>query len=692
MANDDAEDDFLTFANPALVRCFEEAERTFTLDSSFLDSSTLAATQAQDDVGSDPEDQESDMESDGEMIPTKRTVDLTEDSVVEAFFKETCCCTLGLSNGPCSKALLRRFAVEYRNQCLEMSNAELDMVILGQLAALRRREPTIAMVSDQDREKKRRVTPRPYTVFRFGDMVICKSSFLFLHATTIKRFKNLCHHFDLNGLVPRTHGNAKRVPHNAFPLEVTKRVLDFIVNYAETHALPLPGRLPSHRDFQVMLLPTDTTKSKVFKEYKQACTIASLSCCSKSHFLALWRKQLPYICIMKPYTDLCDTCQQMSHSISLTANLPDEEKASKIKEFCNHLELAKAERKVYNEQCKSCHDQLPNDASGSIEEMHYSFDYAQQVHYPSSPQQPSSLYFKTARKCAVFGICCEPISKQVTYIIDEACATGKGADTVISYLHHFLEVHSQGETKLLLHADNCCGQNKNNALMQYLAWRTLTTQHKTIQISFMIPGHTKFAPDRFFGLFKKKFRMSNVDTMQDMARTVQSSTDKAINLPQPIVDPVSKQQLVHVYKWSAFLEQFFKPIPHILSYQVFHTSSLNPGTFLLQKHSSSPKEEVSILRDVDEAIPVGHLPEEISLKGLTLERQWYLYEQIREFCTTEEAADATCPKPSLPKQNQPTTTTSEPQPEPNGTGTSKRQRLCSVCRLPGHNKRSCPEK
>ena len=26
-----------------------------------------------------------------------------------------------------------------------------------------------------------------------------------------------------------------------------------------------------------------------------------------------------------------------------------------------------------------------------------------------------------------------------------------------------------------------------------------------IRISFMIPGHTKFAPDRFFGLFKKNF-------------------------------------------------------------------------------------------------------------------------------------------------------------------------------------------
>ena len=77
-----------------------------------------------------------------------------------------------------------------------------------------------------------------------------------------------------------------------------------------------------------------------------------------------------------PYTDLCDTCQQMSHAVSTIANLPDEEKASRIQEFSHHLELAKAECKLNNEQCKRCHESLPEVPSGSIEEMHCSFDYA----------------------------------------------------------------------------------------------------------------------------------------------------------------------------------------------------------------------------------------------------------------------------------------------------------------------------
>ena len=416
-----------------------------------------------------------------------------------------------------------------------------------------------------------------------------------------------------------------------------------------------------------MLLPTDVTKVKVFREYQKACNVASLFCCSKSHFTYFWRKQLPYIRIMKPCSDLCDTCQQMQHTISLTANVSDEDKAGKLTEFSEHLQMAKAERKLYNEQCRICHEQLSENDSDSVQSMHYSFDYAQQVHYLSSPQQPGSLYFKTARKC-VFGICCEPLSKQVTYLIDEACSTGKGADTVISFLHHFLEVHSEGETKLFLHADNCCGQNKNNAVMQYLAWRTLVSRHNAIQISFMLPGHTKFAPDRFFGLFKQTFRRCKVETIMDLVQVVQSSTDKAVNIPQPIVDPVSQQQLVHVYRWSAFLDQFFKPIPQILSYQVFYISSAKPGTYLLQKHSSSPQVEISICKRIPES---NDFPKEVPLQGLSVARQWYLYEQIREFCTTEEAANSTCPKPSLPKPNLAATSeTSAPQ--STETGTRKR--------------------
>ena len=92
--------------------------------------------------------------------------------------------------------------------------------------------------------------------------------------------------------------------------------------------------------------------------------------------------------------------------------------------------------------------------------MHYSHDFAQQVHFPNNPLQPGPAYFLTARKCQIFGVACEPLGWQVNYLIDEA-----------DVVHHFFEARAEKGKEVYLHADNCVGQNKNNATMQYLAWR-----------------------------------------------------------------------------------------------------------------------------------------------------------------------------------------------------------------------------
>ena len=54
------------------------------------------------------------------------------------------------------------------------------------------------------------------------------------------------------------------------------------------------------------------------------------------------------------------------------------------------------------------------------------------------------------------------------------------------------------------------GQNKNNAMVHYLMWRVAKGLNTTIELNFMIAGHTKFAPDRHFGSFKSLFRKTCV--------------------------------------------------------------------------------------------------------------------------------------------------------------------------------------
>ena len=98
----------------------------------------------------------------------------------------------------------------------------------------------------------------------------------------------------------------------------------------------------------------------------------------------------------------------------------------------------------------------------------------------------------------MFGVCNDCTNVQVNYLINEEEYPGKGADCVISLVHHYLENYGSGAYDVLLQGDNCVGQNRNNCTMQYPVWRTKTKRDLSVELSFMLTGHTKFYPDLFF--------------------------------------------------------------------------------------------------------------------------------------------------------------------------------------------------
>ena len=75
------------------------------------------------------------------------------------------------------------------------------------------------------------------------------------------------------------------------------------------------------------------------------------------------------------------------------------------------------------------------------------------------------------------------------YLANEGEAPGKGANTVVSYVHHYLKHYGLGEQRANFHFDNCTGQNKNNTVLWYTMWRVITGNytHVTyflVEISF----------------------------------------------------------------------------------------------------------------------------------------------------------------------------------------------------------------
>ena len=255
--------------------------------------------------------------------------------------------------------------------------------------------------------------------------------------------------------------------------------------------------------------------------------------------------------------------------------------------------------------------------------------------------QPGPIYFLTPRKCSVFGVNCEAIPRQINFLTDESGEAGRGANAVVSRLHYFFDTHGLGERHAHLHADNCKGQNKNT-VMGYFMWRVLTGRHTDITYSFLVVGHTKFSPNWCFGLFKRLYKRTRVSSMADIAEVVERSA--VCNTAQLVWD--EDTEYVPTHDWAAFLAPHIRKIAGIKQYHHFRFTSASPGTVYVRMYADSEERSLSLLKEDWQPNP-SSLPPYIQPKGLSDERQWYLYEKIRPFCS-ELQKEIVCPRPTSP--------------------------------------------
>lgn len=579
-----------------------------------------------------------------------------EKELVSSFLKTSCSCSQN-----CQKQLNEDELISNRLFFRSLGKKERNYILLVQLKSLlSHSEYSISARSKKNRERKK------FDYHISIDRPVCKNVFLFYYGETSKRLDRLKNHVSGKSITLPIHGNFCRTPTNAYNTLDREKAKLFVLNFTAIHGLPDPGRdVRKGKGKLRILLPSVMSYNSVHQQYVISIENLKASPIAYRTFLKIWQEELPHVKFNDPRSDLCMACEDFKKRLNQVTAILDENKEKKQiqihKEALDHLKHTKKERLFYKANSKVANEYYQKLGSKTIHlkphtpnskdiMSHYSWDFAQQIHYPFEDQQVGPIFFKTPRRAQLFGVCNEGVPCQYNYLIDEEHFLAKNANTVISLLDHFFTNYGLGEKWAHLTADNCVGQNKNNALLQYLMYRVFTGLHDKIELSFLIVGHTKFSPDGYFGLIKRHYRRSQVYTYDQLADIVESSSKNGHNVcvrnARNIRPPI-------IYRdWSLWLSQYFTTLKGISNYHHFKIERKSPSNIIVKERKDGEEIKVELTK---KEIPFSknksaeNLPKQLFATGLSLKRQWYLYDQIRCHIPDENDKHQTCPRPKIPK-------------------------------------------
>ncbi len=149
-----------------------------------------------------------------------------------------------------------------------------------------------------------------------------------------------------------------------------------------------------------------------------------------------------------------------------------------------------------------------------------STDYQMQklVPYWGQSPQPGSTYYLQKLNHDILGIVNHSTGDSHVYLFDEKTGP-KNTDHMVSYLSHYVTTLPAWVRRAVF-LDNTCSTNKN---WYSMAWAMEMIQQKKldyIRVSFMIAGHTKFAPDLLFSKVAKTYTKSDVFTTDELSRII----------------------------------------------------------------------------------------------------------------------------------------------------------------------------
>ncbi len=296
----------------------------------------------------------------------------------------------------------------------------------------------------------------------------------------------------------------------------------------------------AEQTYENVLLKTGFYKdiSKADELHKKFCPCALHYSVWYKYFNKNWKNKVATSAFSKNWCDACQSYIDAStawnkHKRTFSAKQQQTTAFQKLQQeweekeanWLRHISQAQAERKAHE-----CLRELAK--AGKIRLICFDFKTTLVLPYWGYHCSPRAVYYMSRMNVYLFGVVDESSNSFAGYVYPENFVdskdkpTKKGSSHVIAMLYHHLEQNGLTDPErtfdrdLYFAADNCSGQNKNQYVLQFLCLAIELGWADNIYFDFMVAGHTKFGPDRWFGMIGKHIIGLDAWNMYDLVSNI----------------------------------------------------------------------------------------------------------------------------------------------------------------------------
>jgi len=396
------------------------------------------------------------------------------------------------------------------------------------------------------------------------------------------------------------HGNALRPSNSA-----KKKTMEEFLLFVDINSQP-NGRSADSTGPTFYFLPKFTTvqapkpgvhqyeqrlKRSVVGEFNRTQQECGKAICSNGSSHNWLKAHRPKVSISPHQDDYCDTCARLKVEINakqttinrlLQSSNADADEVKQMESDIKslrqtlekHCQEAQKSHEYYIEVSKRCTSEWKeiselskksnlNEEAQKLECLKNKFnlvcsaDYqmGKLIPYWGFTAQPSSTYYLQKLNHDVFGIINHASNSSSVYVFDERVGP-KNTDHTISYLSNFFLKLPDWVRRIHLFLDNTSSTNKNCYLMASASELIQQGKLSFFRVSFLIAGHTKFAPDLLFSKIAQSYNKNDVFTTQELAEIISQYASVTIDDGKIVCD------------WRSSMEKYSK-LPGIRSLHDF---------------------------------------------------------------------------------------------------------------------------